>query len=340
MKIRLNINPEAQLANLKNSTWLPSKLPESIKTVKTLRNDKAKEKKTSKAMDNNVREINNEAIEEILKELNSLVGLQEVKTLIHELRSFVEVRNMRIEQGLTNEAMALHMIFKGNPGTGKTTVSRIVGRLFKELGVLPKGHVIEVERADLVGEYIGHTAIRAREQVKKALGGVLFIDEAYSLARGGDKDFGKECVDCLVKSVEDFRDNLIVILSGYKDEMNIFLKTNPGIRSRFPIQLEFPDYATKELLEIADSMVKEREYYLSGEGKLALEKHLNEQERNGHPHRGNARLVRNIIEKSIRRHAVRLLSTNNEKKFSRQELMVLEAQDITEGCKQCYDEKK
>ncbi|KAB2954662.1 AAA family ATPase [Heliorestis acidaminivorans] len=319
---------------------MPSKLPETIKSAKALRNDKTKEKKLSKGTENTVKEINNEAIEEILKELNCLVGLQEVKALIHELRSFVEVRNMRIQEGLSNESMALHMIFKGNPGTGKTTVSRIVGRLFKELGVLPKGHVIEVERADLVGEYIGHTAIRAREQVKKALGGVLFIDEAYSLARGGDKDFGKECVDCLVKSVEDFRDNLIVILSGYKDEMDIFLRTNPGIRSRFPIQLEFPDYETKELLEIAEAMVKEREYLLSGEGKLALERYLNEQERIGHPHRGNARLVRNIIEKSIRRHAVRLLSTNNEKKFSRQELIVLERQDIIEGCKQCCEEKE
>ncbi|MBC9783805.1 AAA family ATPase [Heliobacterium chlorum] len=130
-----------------------------------------------------------------------MIGLQRVKDLIYEIRAYVDVRNLREKETLVNDPMALHMIYKGNPGTGKTTVARIVGKLFKELNILPKGHLVEVERADLVGEYIGHTAIKAREQVKKALGGVLFIDEAYSLARGGEKDFGKEAVDSLIKAM-------------------------------------------------------------------------------------------------------------------------------------------
>ncbi|MZP43812.1 AAA family ATPase [Heliobacterium gestii] len=271
-------------------------------------------------------------IQEILDEITGLVGLQEIKALIHELRSFVEIRQLRGKEGLLNEPMSLHMIFKGNPGSGKTTVARLIGRLFKELGVLPKGHIVEVERADLVGEYIGHTAVKAREQVKKALGGVLFIDEAYSLARGGEKDFGKECIDCLVRAMEDHRDSLILILAGYKDEMEYFLHCNPGIRSRFPIQLEFPDYTTTELLAIADAMVAQRQYRMSGEARLTLRNFLLHQEKFGHQHRGNARLVRNIAEKAIRRQAVRLLHAYDYQKISREALMTLEAQDMLEGC--------
>jgi stage V sporulation protein K len=217
------------------------------------------------------------------------------------------------------------MIFKGNPGTGKTTVARILGKLFKEIGVLPKGHLVEVERADMVGEFIGHTAQKTREQIKKALGGILFIDEAYSLARGGEKDFGKEAIDALVKGMEDHRDNLVLILAGYQDEMDWFIESNPGLRSRFPVHLSFPDYSTSELLDIADLMLQKKQYELSGGAREEL-RFVIERELKCHENSGNARLVRNLIEKAIRKQAVRLLQDG--KKITRRELMQLTREDL------------
>jgi stage V sporulation protein K len=221
--------------------------------------------------------------------------------------------------------MALHMIFKGNPGTGKTTVARIVGSLFKEMGVLEKGHIIEAERADLVGEYIGHTAHKTREQIKKALGGILFIDEAYSLARGGEKDFGKEAIDTMVKNMEENKDNLIIILAGYKQEMNWFIETNPGLRSRFPIHIEFPDYVLQELLSIAEIMLTKRQYELTEEARMELEEYLRKSVYSTHEHSGNARLVRNLIERTIRQQALRLIDTINP---TRQDLIMIDKDDI------------
>lgn len=217
-------------------------------------------------------------------------------------------------------------VFKGNPGTGKTTVARILGSIFKELGVLSKGHLVEVERADLVGEYIGHTAQKTREQIKKALGGILFVDEAYSLARGGEKDFGKESIDCLVKAMEDHRDDLVLILAGYREEMEYFLQTNPGLRSRFPIRIDFPDYTLDELLEIAQIFLAERDYCLSPSAREELLRQL--QVAHNLRHTGNARLVRNIIERAIRRQAVRLSSQKN---LSRDQLMLIEQVDLQGG---------
>jgi len=262
---------------------------------------------------------------EILLELNSLVGLRSVKGLIEEIYSYVEIQKKRQKEKLASEPLGLHMIFKGNPGTGKTTVARISGRLFKAVGVLPKGHLVEVERADLVGEFIGHTAQKTRDQVKKALGGILFIDEAYSLARGGEKDFGKEAIDALVKGMEDHRDNLILILAGYQDEMDWFIETNPGLRSRFPIHISFPDYSNDELLAIADLMLQQRQYFLSSGAREEF-RFVIEKEHKRHEHSGNARLVRNLIERAIRRQAVRLLQKNCE--LSRDDLMVIKKEDF------------
>lgn len=262
---------------------------------------------------------------EIMMELNSLVGLQSVKKLIEEIYAFVEIQKRRQKEKLTAEPLVLHMIFKGNPGTGKTTVARILGKLFKEVGVLPKGHLVEVERADLVGEFIGHTAQKTREQIKKAIGGILFIDEAYSLARGGEKDFGKEAIDVLVKGMEDHRDNLILILAGYQDEMDWFVETNPGLRSRFPIHISFPDYSNRELQSIADLMLQQREYFLSSGAREEL-RFIIEKEHKRHEHSGNARLVRNLIERAIRRQAVRLMNKNSQ--LSREELMDITREDL------------
>ena len=190
--------------------------------------------------------------------------------------------------------------------------------------MLQKGHVIECERADLVGEYIGHTAQKTRDQVKKALGGVLFIDEAYSLARGGEKDFGKEAIDALVKAMEDNKNNLILILAGYRNEMDWFMQTNPGLRSRFPIHIDFPDYTIEELLSIAESMLKTRQYELTSDARDAL-RFMLQGILNTHPYAGNARLVRNMIELTIRKQAVRLYQRPNS---TRDELMQILACDL------------
>ncbi|WXJ81824.1 hypothetical protein MHLNE_11760 [Moorella humiferrea] len=264
-------------------------------------------------------------VDAIMAELDKMIGLQSIKDLIKELRAFIEIQRRRQREGLINSTCTLHMIFKGNPGTGKSTVARLMGRLFKELGVLSQGHLIEVERADLVGEYIGHTAHKAREQLKRAIGGILFIDEAYSLARGGEKDFGREAIDVLVKGMEDYRDNLVLILAGYKEEMDYFLETNPGLRSRFPIQLEFPDYTIAELMAIAKLMVAEKQYVLTPGAMVELERILRREVLFGHPYNGNARLVRNIIERAMRRQALRLI---NKKNLNRQDLMNIEREDL------------
>src|SRR5690606_14325052 len=153
-----------------------------------------------------------------------------IKEVLREIAAYVEIQKQRSKEGLASEPMTLHMIFKGSPGTGKTTVARLAGKLFKEIGVLSKGHLIEVDRADLVGEYIGHTAQKTRDQLKKAAGGILFVDEAYSLARGGEKDFGKEAIDTLVKHMEDKQNEFILILAGYSREMDFFLSLNPGLQ--------------------------------------------------------------------------------------------------------------
>lgn len=262
---------------------------------------------------------------EIMAELEKMIGLDDVKALIKELMAYVNIQQRRERVGLINNASVLHMIFKGNPGTGKSTIARLMGKMFKEMGVLSRGHLVEVERADLVGEYIGHTAHKAREQLKKAIGGILFIDEAYSLARGGEKDFGREAIDVMVKGMEDHCNDLILILAGYKEEMDFFLETNPGLRSRFPIQLEFPDYTVLELLAIARLMLQDRQYELTAAAGVELEKILRKEVFYGHRYSGNARLVRNIIEKAIRRQAVRLVDKNN---LTRQELMNIEKEDL------------
>ncbi|RKD26721.1 stage V sporulation protein K [Ammoniphilus oxalaticus] len=262
---------------------------------------------------------------QITKELDRLIGMKSIKDLIYEIYALLYINQCRRKEGLKTDGQVLHMIFKGNPGTGKTTVARIVGKLFREMGVLSKGHLVEVERADLVGEYIGHTAQKTREHIKKAMGGILFIDEAYSLARGGDKDFGREAIDCLVKGLEDHRNDFILILAGYSEEMDDFLSSNPGLPSRFPIQVDFPDYLLDELMQIAEMMVEEREYQFSSYARQKLRKHL--QTKLSHSSRSfsNARHVRNLIEKSIRFQAVRLMQKQTP---SKEDLITIGSDDL------------
>ncbi len=258
-------------------------------------------------------------------ELERLIGLREVKRTLAEVAAFTLIQNRRTELRLKSDPTALHMVFKGNPGTGKTTVARILGRIFNEIGILSKGHLLEVERADLVGEYIGHTAQKTREILKKAMGGIVFIDEAYSLSQGGERDFGKEAISTLVKAMEDYRDNLVVILAGYSQEIERFIKSNPGLRSRFPIHIDFSDYNAEELFQIALQIYQEREYELSSRCRWKLKQQLNEFVKSRHSHSGNARYVRNLAEKSIRLQALRIVDKDS---LTRRDLVTIEELDL------------
>ncbi|HUC90634.1 MAG TPA: AAA family ATPase [Paenibacillus sp.] len=265
---------------------------------------------------------------DIQKELDSMVGLDNVKSLMYEIYALLKVSRLRADAGLAGGSHVYHMVFKGNPGTGKTTIARIVAKLFQRMGVLHKGHLIEVERADLVGEYIGHTAQKTRDLVKKAIGGVLFVDEAYSLARGGEKDFGKEAIDTLVKAMEDYKNQFVLILAGYPDEIENFLMTNPGLPSRFPIQIDFPDYTVDQLILIAELMVKERDYTLLPQSLFKLRQHLTSAKNESFFAFSNARYVRNAIEKAIRHQAVRLLNQYANGSPGKHELMALRPEDL------------
>ncbi|TJY44238.1 AAA family ATPase [Cohnella pontilimi] len=262
------------------------------------------------------------------KELDRMVGLENVKELVYEIYALLQIAQMRSEAGLLAQAHVYHMIFKGNPGTGKTTVARLLANLFQGMGLLAKGHLVEVERADLVGEYIGHTAQKTRDLVKKALGGVLFVDEAYSLARGGEKDFGKEAIDTLVKAMEDHKNQFVLILAGYTLEIETFLLTNPGLPSRFPIQMEFPDYTVDQLIQIAEGMTKERDYTLLPPTLFKLRELLLQEKTETIYHFSNARFVRNVLERAIRNQAVRLLTAYPSGSPGRQELMSLRPEDV------------
>lgn len=264
-------------------------------------------------------------LKEIESELEALVGMEEMKKMIKEIYAWIYINKKREEQGLKAEKQALHMMFKGNPGTGKTTVARLIGKLFQKMNVLSKGHLIEAERADLVGEYIGHTAQKTRDLIKKAIGGILFIDEAYSLGRGGEKDFGKEAIDTLVKHMEDKQHEFILILAGYSREMDYFLSLNPGLHSRFPLVIDFPDYTIEQLMEIAARMLKEKEYVLSHEAENKLRDHLQWIKSMNPTSFSNGRYIRNVIEKAIRAQAMRLLVENN---YERNELITIRSHDL------------
>jgi len=258
-------------------------------------------------------------------ELEQLIGLKQVKRNIAEVTAFSLIQKQRGQKQLKACPTVLHAVFKGNPGTGKTTVARILGRIFHDIGILSRGHLIEAERADLVGEYIGHTAQKSKEIIKKSLGGILFVDEAYTLAQGGEKDFGREAVATLVKAMEDYRDNLVVILAGYSHEMDFFMKSNPGLRSRFPVQIDFTDYNNDELFQISLQMYAERDYELSKRARWKLKSSLDEFATNHHPHSGNARYVRNLVEKSIRLQALRIVDRDY---LTRKDLMTIEEIDL------------
>ncbi|MBR1471408.1 MAG: AAA family ATPase [Lachnospiraceae bacterium] len=247
-------------------------------------------------------------VDEIRREMDAIVGLAKVKEYVLSLEEYYKVQQRRAEQGLKTGEVSKHMIFTGSPGTGKTTIARIISKYLKAIGVLTGGQLVEVSRADLVGRYVGHTAPLTNKVIQSAIGDVLFIDEAYSLYRGKDDTFGLEAIDTLVKGIEDNRENLIVILAGYSIEMQEFLTSNSGLKSRFPNVINFPDYTGEELLKIARSIAKSKGYSIDEGADEALCRYFDEVQATRAADAGNGRLARNLVEEAILNQSKRLVA--------------------------------
>jgi hypothetical protein len=247
-------------------------------------------------------------LEAVKKEIAGIVGLQAVKDYIYSLEDLYRVQQLRRQKGMKTDAVSMHMIFTGNPGTGKTTIARLVSKYLKAIGVLSGGQLVEVTRADLVGKYVGHTAPLTTQVIKSAIGGVLFIDEAYSLYRGKDDSFGLEAIDTLVKGMEDNREDLLVILAGYTKEMAVFMTANSGLRSRFPNIIEFPDYTGEELAAIAKINAGSKGYRIADDAAAALLDYFNVMQAMNSRENGNSRMARNVVEKAILDQSKRILA--------------------------------
>jgi len=259
---------------------------------------------------------------EVAKEFDDIIGLKPIKDYIMSLQDFYAAQKLREKKGLKTSEVSKHMIFTGNPGTGKTTIARLLAKYLKSIGVLSNGQLVEVSRSDLVGKYLGHTAPQTMQVIKSALGGVLFIDEAYSLYRGQNDSFGLEAIDTLVKAMEDNRDDLIVVLAGYTKEMKEFMESNSGLKSRFPIQIEFPDYTAQELYLIAGSVAKGKGYRIDQGAQEKLTAYFDVQQKKDSARSGNGRMARNIVEDAIITQSKRVLADDKA------DMTLLELQDF------------
>jgi probable Rubsico expression protein CbbX len=256
-------------------------------------------------------ELQTSGLVDVLTELDrELIGLVPVKRRIREVAAMLLVDKARKQFGLANEPPTLHMSFTGNPGTGKTTVALRMASMLQKLGYVRKGHLVSVTRDDLVGQYIGHTAPKTKEVLKRAMGGVLFIDEAYYLYRPeNERDYGQEAIEILLQVMENQRDDLVVVLAGYADRMESFYQSNPGFRSRIAHHIDFPDYSDAELLHIAELMLEQQHYKFSSKARDAMGEYITR--RRAQPHFANARSIRNALDRTRLRHANRLLETGD-----------------------------
>ena len=259
-----------------------------------------------------------------MAELNSLIGLGVVKKEVESLRNLIKIQAMRMQQGLPNTNMSYHMVFTGNPGTGKTTVARIVAGIYKELGLLKKGHLVETDRSGLVAEYVGQTAPKTNAKIDEALDGVLFIDEAYTLV-GGENDFGAEAIATLLKRMEDNRDRLVVILAGYTKEIKGFIDSNPGLQSRFNRYIQFDDYTADDLLEILRMNLKKSRYKIKRDAFEWMHNYIRNKVMMKDSRFGNARFVRNAFEKIVQNQADRLAKQSS---ITNDELTIITIDDV------------
>ena len=270
-----------------------------------------------------------ENVDKLMESLNSLIGLDRVKKDIAGIVDLIRVQKMRESKGMKTADISKHMVFYGNPGTGKTTVARLLGKIFQGLGVLKGGQLIEVDRGGLVCGYVGQTAIKTQEVIDKAMDGVLFIDEAYTLNVGkGENDFGQEAVDTLLKAMEDNRDRLIVIVAGYEEPMDEFLDSNPGLKSRFNKYIRFDDYSPEQLIKILEGMCSGKDYKLSPEARQAAVDYFDNCLKTQAENFANAREVRNLLEKEITNHATRVVSIKNPSEDDLCTIIVDDVKDI------------
>lgn len=265
-------------------------------------------------------------LQELLDELNALVGLEKVKNKVQDLIVYQKVQKLRRENNLHSVKNTLHLAFTGNPGTGKTTVARIVGRIYKRIGLLSKGHFVEVSRTDLIAGYQGQTALKVKKVIEQAKGGVLFIDEAYSITENEHSDsYGRECLTELTKALEDYREDLVVIVAGYTEPMEKFFESNPGLKSRFNTFIEFPDYEVEELEKILQSMCESNDYALDSEVVYAIRKYLEECISQKGDNFANGRLVRNLYDDLVMNHAKRVVNIDVP---TREDLSTIKAEDF------------